>query len=742
MNRGRPESDVEGYSHILVRVAQGLIAMMLFIAPFPFGSVEDRSIFAMEMLIVLLMAIWIAVQILRGEFGIVESPWTFPLIGLLSYLVLTLAPLPGGILQILSPETYSSYQAAGRMLGKLGETGALISRLTLTPFDTGGEVLKIAGYALFFLLCVQFLRFRHGHMASVYALIVSGSIVAFEGILQSVWSNGKIYWVVESGSGTPFGPFANHNHFAGYLELTLGLTLGMLTIEIHRFREKTLFPGIRGYLAWIWDRNGSRVWLILVAAFLMVAAVAASLSRGGVLSVVGTAVLFGLFFLFRRRRTPGARDGRRRKTVLAGGLVLMLALLAALSLSPRVRDRWNTLSGTRYRFDIWMETLRGIQDYPITGAGLGSFRTVLPRYKASLLGSETTHAENEYLEWMFETGIAGSALMLIAVLTTAGHIVSRLKNCDDAVARGVVLGGLFSLVSLSIHHLSDFNMHIPSNALTAVAIAAICLLSANRRGEWAGDLSRLEVYRLRLAASPGIAAILILTALTALIGYRSLARFQSARLREEAVAAERTAPRDAPIRERLELLDRSLAWSGSNDYALFSRAATCATAAGGKGFLQSAERRNLLEQAGWNIREAIRRSPASAVYWAELGRIEGMDRRFDAAQDAYQRAILLGRTYGYIHSDYGRVLILAGNARAAAAQFLIARTCHPGISLREMLELLSSGTPDESIWRAVLRHDPDDLKIYAQFLMDHGLFELSGQASKEAGYLREMRPKF
>ncbi len=59
------------------------------------------------------------------------------------------------------------------------------------------------------------------------ALVILGVALATVGIVQSATFTGKIYgfWELVQG-GSPFGPFVNKNHFAGWMLMGLPVALG------------------------------------------------------------------------------------------------------------------------------------------------------------------------------------------------------------------------------------------------------------------------------------------------------------------------------------------------------------------------------------------------------------------------------------------------------------------------------------------------------------------------------------
>ncbi len=730
-------------SLLLTRILQAGLALLLIFAPLPFGSVRDESIFLLEFTICLLLGIWLCHELVLGRFTLLKTGLHWPIFMLLAYLILTLVPLPSSILGILSPETLRLHEQASETLSSYGLVPSSMFRISLTPFDTDGEILKISVYIAFFFLSVHALRHRRGFVAIYVLLIAYGALMAVFGLVQNTWSNGKIYWRFESGGGSPFGPFVNHNHFAGYLELTLGLSLGMFVAEVQRHREANRIPGISGYFAWIWDKQGGRSWLLLIASFLILAGLAGSLSRGGVLSVVSSASVFTIAALLPSRSAEvpaGAGSPLRKRVWVPVALILIVGLIAVLAQTPRAKSRWQGLydDAAQYRLDVWRDNLGAIQDFPVTGAGLGSFRSLYPRYKSGSFHSETTHAENEYVQWTVETGFTGLLFACIVVLAFIYRVFSRLKTRKNVYFRSLTLGALFSLVCLSIHNLIDFNMHIPSNALTFAAVAALCLISVNHHQGRRGERFLLEDHHLPLTRVKGVAAFGAILLAIAVLAHQAWAQYQSLSATDQWARERIYLLRGDPEESQFDLLQRALAWSPWNDRAHFLKAnAYEAATAGGGGILQLFKTRGFIEQARLAVLEAIRLRPLQAAYWAALGRIETTARNKEASERAFQHALKLAGSNASIRRDYALCLLFSGDTQRGAEQLASARIFGPGLNLRDMLETLVKYTNDHRIWQTLVRNEPGDLKKYAAFLGSRGYSDRAAEVLKQAETLEK-----
>jgi cytochrome c-type biogenesis protein CcmH/NrfG len=130
--------------------------------------------------------------------------------------------------------------------------------------------------------------------------------------------------------------------------------------------------------------------------------------------------------------------------------------------------------------------------------------------------------------------------------------------------------------------------------------------------------------------------------------------------------------------------------------------------------------------------------PSESSCWALLGRIAAEKQEFGTSLQAFEQALWLAHTNGYIHRDYGIALLQAGRILDGAAQLAIARNYAADISLRELLAFLSTRTSDRTIWEMLVRYQPEDLRSYADLLRKTGLVNLADQKWAEAETLEKL----
>ena len=329
---------------------------------------------------------------------------------------------------------------------------ALLQRLTglsVYPYATKIELLKAGAYILLFFLTVESFQALDDWKSFVWFLVILGSFASLLAIVQYFTFNGKLYWFRVLPQGVvPFGPFVNHNHFAGFVELISPPALAMLLTGAVR-RDK--LP------------------MLILLTVLPIGALTLSASRGGIISFLLELVLLTL--LVRKK------GERKRQLLMAGGLALVAGLLAIwLGLGWTVERFEHSTPGDLShdrRVSIYRDTLHIVRDHPWTGTGLGTLETVFPRYESHYDGLVVDHAHNDYLELLAETGLIGGVCMLGFIALLAWRGLSNLRDANSPACRAIYSGAVVACAGLLTHSMVDFNLHIPSNALLFLLLAAM-----------------------------------------------------------------------------------------------------------------------------------------------------------------------------------------------------------------------------------------------------------------------------
>ncbi len=411
-----------------------LVFAALAAAPLAFGAVEAWAWASLAVLAALGLVAWAAANAGRRQLSLFWSPLYLP-----------------GILLLL----------AGTL--------QLVSGATLDPLGTREALLKLSTYLVLFFLASQLgaraSEQRWRELGLLSTALAFG--LAVFSILQFSSSQGLIYWSVKT-DGWVFGPYVNHNHYAGLMEMLVPLTLAYVLSRPANSPARVLL--------------GFAVSIPIVSLLL-------SGSRGGMLSLLAEALILGAV-LGRSGALPGWRKFSR-----AGPLVLLAALLLFFGLDPgEVSGRLATVVRLARSSDVSLaerqavavDALGMLRHRAWVGAGLGSFAAAYPQYQSFPSDFVWDHAHNDYVEALVEGGLGVGALMAAALAMffrlAFGGVAKRLESEAGQMQLGAALG----CCGLLVHSAFDFNLHIPANAAWFAVCAALATLAPQTRRERLG----------------------------------------------------------------------------------------------------------------------------------------------------------------------------------------------------------------------------------------------------------------
>jgi tetratricopeptide (TPR) repeat protein/O-antigen ligase len=550
-----------------------VLLALVCLSPWAYGAINPEFELVLYAGVALMLVLWGLRMLLEGHFSWQRCPVAVCLAVLILLGIWQSVPWPPAVLKTLSPATSELY---ARFLPAQPERidGATVaesdasrpgSTLSLYPGATRSELTRLLAVFLVFVLV-------RNNLTSVPALkrlsvvaLVNGTLLALFALAQRFTSPPHlIYWSHPTPGGV-FGPFICRNHYPYYLNLCLGLGLGLLLSA--RPTPSLSSPRFLGESWHYWLRHPHLLWTS-GALVVMIVSIILSLSRGGFVALGGGLVVCLMLYLGQGRRLA----------VLGTALFLAFLTLALLAwLGFRIGE---TRLATLWRGEAWRDSRFGLHarvlplawEFPIWGTGLGTFRHVEPLSRGPEDDPNVTceHAENEYLETLIEGGILQLALGLTAIGYLFRQGFRALRQGRSSSTGGLALGLLFGFTTVLIHNLCDFGLHVPAIALLATVCAAhLCAL-----GDAAGIPGPDPTTGKPLTAPDGAVVFRgfglapVAGALTALaLGLILLAEgWRSAHaevLRLDAVRAQQ-AP-DTPDRERtIRRLEEAVRWTPEN----------------------------------------------------------------------------------------------------------------------------------------------------------------------------------
>lgn len=377
-------------------------------------------------------------------------------------LFLALAPLWVGIVQLtpLPPHLWGMLPGREVYVQMLSVVQVPVNAwrpLSLMPDATWISVLAGLPPAAAFLWA--YVASQHQLVLILRAVALFSFAQAILGLLQFSLFKGLYFDAVATGRA--IGSFANPNHFANYIAMTLPLTIlafrqAMLAGSIRVERGRGSLGAGRSMIPAFWG----------AVLFIQLAALLASLSRAGlgvgVFGAFAAVLLLPLRQLSHRARMWRVA-GVSALCILVASTVGVDGLVARVAGSVLEDGRWLLIQGT------W----QGVLAFWPFGSGLGSYAGVFPQFQPAGLSGFADYAHSDFLQLLMECGAIFVVLMGVALMLVVKRVmaVSRRLVADPADPVAVLQAscGLGLLVVL-LHSSVDFNLRIPANAISAALL--------------------------------------------------------------------------------------------------------------------------------------------------------------------------------------------------------------------------------------------------------------------------------
>jgi O-antigen ligase len=457
--------------YALIRTS--LIATLLA-APLAFGAVQAWAWAAMAVAAFLLFLLWSIAGVRQGVLRILWSPLYLPaglffLLGMIQFAGrLTMDPIATREALLKLVTDLILFFLAGQIFAapasgpprNLGPNG----RLRLKAASATGRVQHQASTAGPYVP-------GGGSAALRWTLVLYAFLLALFAILQFFSSDRLIFWMVQS-PGWTFGPYVNHNHYAGLMEMLIPLSVASALPAIRKHPSAAVL---------------GCVLLIPIASLLL------SGSRGGLIALLvevllATVLVFGC----------GPRHARKVTTLVWGGALVAAVLLFFWMAPSHVVERLARIGdGTHprdvelgHRLVVSRDTLGVLRDHPWLGVGLGSFESAFPRYQSLPSDLRWDHAHNDYAEALAETGLSGGVVIVSALIMFFWLAFRNLRQRLRRPTGWMQFAAAVGCCGILVHSFADFNLHMPANAAWFVVCVALATSSYHRRGTEAQRLKK------------------------------------------------------------------------------------------------------------------------------------------------------------------------------------------------------------------------------------------------------------
>ena len=444
--------------------------------PIPLGSVEPWAWSVLEVGVFTILAVWCigyAMKKVSPSETFVHAKWfIYLLVAWLGYLLIYLLPLPIDLIAMISPQTASLHR----------ETLAFDSgwrTLALDPHAAVASWLRSLAYVSAFVVTLLVVNSRERARQLLFVLVMFALVMSVYAILMHLnaaritWFSSPMFHGAQA-SGTYF----NRNHFAGFLEMTLAMGIGLLIADLRDRSATTWRQFLRNFLEWIFS---PKMRLRLVLCVLVIALVSTR-SRMGNTAFFASLLAAGIIgIIFSRYATRGT-------------VVLLVSLIAidifivgswfgveqlaqrieATSILRQEVSLPGVQESVEQRLDATSSTMPMIKDFPLVGVGPGAWYLVFPNYRnEEVMSGFFEYAHNDYAQMAAEFGLIGFVFLGVIVLWSFLVAVRAHAIRRDPLMRGLSFAAIMGIIAIMIHSSVDFNLQIAANATYFMVILAL-----------------------------------------------------------------------------------------------------------------------------------------------------------------------------------------------------------------------------------------------------------------------------
>jgi O-antigen ligase len=446
-------------------IVAGLLAAVAMTA-LAHGAVEPWSILLFECIQIALILLWVIKIAREKRLSLIIPGIAFPIAALMGI----------GLLQSIA----------------MRDTDGVRHSLSLDVESTRRTVIVLFFLLISFVIAANFLSSRRRLSKLAGFLTIFGLAIAVFALIQHFTWNGKLYWIrPNTVSISPFGPFVNHNHFAGYMELLIPIPIALIITGAVRGEARLLYGFAAAAMGVALTASLSRAGMLSLAAALVFLIVMSGRLRseraGGRPEDSGSLAGIGLMAALQRHRAIASRI--LIVLAVAGAITAGLIWMGPEAVATRISEGQAASPGQQQaglsnRVWVWRDTLSMIRANPLLGVGLGAYGTAFPIYTRSDGSIRVPQAHNDYLQVLADCGAVGGLIAAWFLVLTFKGIWRGVKSRDPLVA-GLALGGGGAIFAILVHSLFDFNLQLPGTALlflvTSAVVARVSTIAASER---------------------------------------------------------------------------------------------------------------------------------------------------------------------------------------------------------------------------------------------------------------------
>lgn len=407
------------------------------------------------------------------------------------------------------PETFNNMldQRASNVFGIKGGGSLTIS---IDPYSTRLYLAKACVLAAAFWLVIALVNSRRRVVLLARVVVFSGLLQALVGVvLMASGATFQLFFVILE-SARAHGTFVSPNHYAGYLELTLAMGVGLMIAKLDGRSVASWRQRVHGWLAVLLSGKA----MLRLSLIIMVVGLVASRSRGGNSAFFASLLIVGVLTVILVKRASGKNPqaaNTMRSTiffitslivldvVIIGGMVgvekvvqrientnlqaqsaqVQLQELPSKDGKSNVNVKREPVQVRHYeqsveeRGEAAIPSLQILRDFPWLGTGGGTYHLSFPHYRPADVQGYFDHPHNDFVEFASEAGLLGLLLLAAMVVHSIWQSFKLMLHPRDQLTQGMVFASLMGITSLLIHGTVDFNFQNPANAMLFLILLSL-----------------------------------------------------------------------------------------------------------------------------------------------------------------------------------------------------------------------------------------------------------------------------
>jgi O-antigen ligase len=610
----------------LDKTAFNIYLIILVLSPLLFGAVHTYA-YTIISLGVLVGGLLLVIKNIQKDPKTkaykIQFPRTslnFAFLILLAFLVFQVIPLPDFLLEFLSPEAMVVARKSLPASITVISESPVREWFSLSPYyyPVRMSIIRWTVYVLFFLGLMQVLNSQRRIELTIFLILITACFEALYGLAEAYSGSGHIWWFKKMPHGfNVTGTYINRNHLAGLMEMCVLLAAAyagaLSTRKIRREIISDHKASLRGRLSRFLsgEQRFNKRTLILFAGAVIGIGLVFSASRGGMISAAGAMLCMSLFFIFRK-------DHRRKGFIIL--FLFFITSVYALHIGveyPIGRFKYFYMD-IKARARLAQKTMDMFDDYKGAGIGIGNFQYTYPKYQASEDKNVfIRHAHNDWAQFLTEAGIIGFCLFLAGIFYYVYRILQLWRKRTDPFAVCLGVTPFAVMIAMAIHSYSDFNLHIPANCLTLIAIIAIGY-SALHLERHRGRDKTLHRYHTMYLKYKGILALLLVLGLIIWNGIWAMRHFMAEAYCNTVTNSTLNRDQNPPLEEIKKAIEKDR-WNAEYWYKLARKSRKIRDSKMGNFEAGDEDRHRYQMEIIGAMEEAVRLNPFSAGYHIQLG---------------------------------------------------------------------------------------------------------------------------